>query len=500
MQPHQQAERQRKAREAAVEEACEATLVSHSSVYCITQDTAVQAPSAAFAACSLKKLAEEASLLVRSTQHNQAGCVAPSEVARLASCQARETAGKTARAVALAKHAAQLGDTPFGHELARNVAYVLRRGTIIRTIAANEGDSDDQAAYNGVGLSFGGMAMMRTSACCESVTAEDEVSFSIDSHWVEWDGTQQCATAQLDIPGRHMGPRALSPQELAPQACVKLPLVLRWPSEKQFVMTLAEQSERSLALLLGSDSQGSITVHKLHAAVSSCTAHSTCPRAGSFVEDVLRQLSDARLALESLERAAASAERGAAAGGAAASGRCTAGKAGEVRPRQDYKCSKQSFARYWAEQLKVQVVDLRDDVAAVSTHGLGPAGTAARPFQDDILRNLQRLLARITAHHESCTTAEMEEDAFRIQAQTESARRAHEEQARIATALEIDRRAQEEELARVQAAVEAAEKTEAEARQRRAEEERRAAQEARMQEELRKLQAGFDMRTAAKQG
>eukprot|EP00930_Biecheleria_cincta_P039611 TRINITY_DN27212_c0_g1_i2.p1 TRINITY_DN27212_c0_g1~~TRINITY_DN27212_c0_g1_i2.p1 ORF type:complete len:574 (+),score=118.58 TRINITY_DN27212_c0_g1_i2:18-1739(+) len=401
MQPHQEAERRHRAREAAVEEAGEAMLISHSFVYSMSPATAAQAPSAASAAHAMKKLAEEASLLARSAQ------LAPSEAARLASCEARETAGKAARAVALAKHAAQLDDTPFGYELARNVACVLRRGSQIRRIAAEEGNLEDESAYNGVGLSFGGMAMMRTHSCRGAVTTEDEICFSIDSHWVDWGGVQYCATVQLDVPGRHMGPRALSPQELAPQACAKLPLVLRWPSEKQFVATLAEQSERSLALLLGSDSQGSITASKLHAAVSSCTSKPGCSKAGSVAENVLRQLSDARLALEALERAAASAEKQAAAR--------TTGRANELRPLQRNRSSSQSLAKYWAEQLKDQVADLRDDVAGIPTHGLGPAGTAARPLQDDIVRSLQRLLARITAHHESCATADDEENALRAQ-------------------------------------------------------------------------------------
>jgi hypothetical protein len=160
--------------------------------------------------------------------------------------------------------------------------------------------------------------------------AQDEVSFSVDSCWIGYDQepVQHCASVSLTQPGLHMALNCLSPRELAADACNSLPETLRWVDEKEFVRFLAANSERSLALLLGSCNHGSITRQKLESAatrhehyvsdigLSGSTWHGdrafACdlmPRqVGNLIpvsdgSEALRNLANSRDALSALERA-----------------------------------------------------------------------------------------------------------------------------------------------------------------------------------------------------
>jgi hypothetical protein len=124
--------------------------------------------------------------------------------------------------------------------------------------------------YEGVGLSFGTAGKIDCPPFMNTYTSKDEVCFSVDSCWIcyEQEPLQYCSSVLLSAPGLYMGSDGLSPQELATDSCKSLPSELLWLHEEMFINFLASNSERSLVLLLGSGSNGSITRQKLEGAAT----------------------------------------------------------------------------------------------------------------------------------------------------------------------------------------------------------------------------------------
>uniref|UniRef100_A0A7S4VHS3 Uncharacterized protein n=1 Tax=Alexandrium monilatum TaxID=311494 RepID=A0A7S4VHS3_9DINO len=347
---------------------------------------AEEAPSAATLAKAMRTKAEEAAAAAAALCQDQTGLAVASAQAQLARCRAEEAATKAAKAAELAHRAAFLSSEPFGEGLAQRVAQVLRDGIVVRLLAEDENHAPEQTTYEGVGLSFGGAAMKRTPACSKDVRPEDEVSFSVDSHWVAWeDGHRQhCAPVALDREGRHMGTNALKPRELAPEACRSLPCVLRWPQEWEFVRFLAAQSERSLALLLGPGPEGGITLRKLQAAaglhdVRRSAFSTTVSLESRRRDEAMRRLGGARGALLALERAVVCSEEQLADG---------------ARALERRRFHGHETPRHWAGQLRAQVEALRADVDGIGVAGMGLAGSSAKGLKQDLLRHVGRLAVR----------------------------------------------------------------------------------------------------------
>mmetsp|Transcript_21537 Transcript_21537/g.62381 ORF Transcript_21537/g.62381 Transcript_21537/m.62381 type:complete len:423 (+) Transcript_21537:59-1327(+) len=391
--------RSAKARHAAAKEACDAALSTHRAVHWVEPGMAACAESAVSAARAMQRHAEEAAMAAREVCVGHAGSVASSGPAELAGCEAMQAAGKAARAVALSGHAAVLSGTPFPEDLVQCIVRALRAGIVIRALAEDEAHAshDEQAVYEGVGLSFGGNALRRYRLCCDEVTPEDEVSFSVDSHWVSWEDRheQRCAPVALGNPGQHMGPHGMSPAELAPEACRGLPAVLRWPHECAFAAFLAGHSERSLALLLGSAPYGSITLRKLEAAAGLHGVRRSARLSAQPVEDRRRdeatlEIELARASLAALERAIESSHQKLIEHVQAS---CSTPRAPEL-PHPTHGEATHGVAREWAQQLLAQVELLAQRLDTLPTDAVGIAGSSLRGLKCDVLRHARQLRVR----------------------------------------------------------------------------------------------------------
>lgn len=224
------------------------------------------APSTFALLQGLKRRAEECALQAAVASKMQTGCA--EDISKFVA-SAEEAVRQAEAVVKVAKHAAKVSDLPFGEEFSLRVAKALRAGVVVRQSPADHSEVCGRHLYTGVGLSYGCAGKLEL-AQRNAIMPEDEVAFTIDDCWIsymELHPREMCRAVALKEPGNHMGYGAVTPEELAPEACKKLPSVLRWAHEESFVQFLASQSERSLVLLLGSDSNGSITYEKMLTAV-----------------------------------------------------------------------------------------------------------------------------------------------------------------------------------------------------------------------------------------
>lgn len=342
---------------------------------------AERAASALRAAEKVQEQVEEASVAARTASATQSG---HRDALRAGGSAVLGAVQRVEVAVRLATHAAELSDELFDEDLAGRVALALRAGTVVWEAADERQELLGALIFEGVGLSYGANAARPCLAEGETLTSQDRVSFSVDSYWARFsaDGRQPCqgcAPVVLGTPGLHMGLGGFSPSELDPEACRSLPRVLQWAEEGEFVRFLAGHSERSLALLLGSGPKGSLMREKLEAAASSSapsvsaarSLEPALPRArspGAESVEVMRRLSDHRTTLEALERAVAEAEN----------------------RRQAEPHAARTFLTQACEELRT----LEERTAAVSTEGLGIAGSAAASLQRDLLRHCGLLRGR----------------------------------------------------------------------------------------------------------
>jgi len=306
---------------------------------------------------------------------------------------------------ALAEYAAMLSDEPFGDKFARRAARALRAGVIVRHQPEDRIEVCGRSLYEGVGLSFGSAGKLGCPPFVNTCTSKDEVCFSVDSCWIGWDDqepSQHCASVVLSRPCLHMGPHGLSPNELAIDMCQSLPSVLTWLDEEKFINFLATNSERSLALLLGSGPQGSITMQKLEGAVLRHEHYVRTPGlSGTFwygdrafaaeneaadvgtrqpgklipvstSSDALRSLANSKDALTALERVVQDLEQ-----------QWYEGKLDE------------DSVRYWLNQLVAQAGTIDTGVTSIETTTLGIVGEPVRGLKSDMKRGVEQLLKHV---------------------------------------------------------------------------------------------------------
>lgn len=258
--------------------------------------------------------------------------------------------------------------------------------------------------YEGVGLSFGRAGKEDVPPFANTCTSKDEVCFSVDSCWFDFPGPlQHCASVALDQPGLHMGPHGLSPRELAPDICKDLPSELTWLHERKFIEFLSSSSEISLALLLGSGSQGSITRQKLEGAaarheryvptgglsgaiwhgdrafVAENEAEEVVTQPGKLKDvstcgDIMRSLANSRDALVALERAVLHFEQ-----------------------QWENDQLERENARSWLVQLVDEARNIAEIVMGIGTDNLGYVGEPVKGLKRDIERNSKNLVKYVGA-------------------------------------------------------------------------------------------------------
>jgi len=357
-----------------------------------------QVPSAVKALKGVKRLAEQATVERKIAAQDRSGTI---EDACMSAATAQEAASKAEMILAVARHAATVSDVPFGEELSRGVARALRGGVSVREQPQDRIEVDGRHFYEGLALSFGSTGKTDSPPFADTYTSEDEISFSVDSCWVDYTDqlpAQYCATVALCQPGLHMGLNGLSPEELAADMCKSWPSELKWMHEEQFVSFLASSSERSLVLLLGSGRQGSITRRKMEGAVSrhdhyvpgsglsGSTWHGDRAFAaeeeevrdvrqpgrlqpGSDSKDALRSLSNSREACAALDRVVMDFEQQ---------------QRGEGLPK--------AYARNWLSQLVAQAGAIYESIARIDPTHMGLVRGPVEGLKGDVKRNLRQLV------------------------------------------------------------------------------------------------------------
>mmetsp|Transcript_4451 Transcript_4451/g.8048 ORF Transcript_4451/g.8048 Transcript_4451/m.8048 type:complete len:441 (-) Transcript_4451:3-1325(-) len=390
------------------ETAVQATVVSARKVQKLFDQvdafTTQGSPSAFETLQRLKRKAEQLKVQAQVASRTQTGNAADSW-ALVAGGQKLEEQFGLVKSVA--EYAAKISDAPFGEDLSRRVAHALRAGVQVRNRPEDRVEVSGRHLYTGVGLSYGGTGKLDSveahSGNQTVLKPEEEVVFSVDSCWYRFcdhQPTQHCQAVALGQSGQHMGHAGLSPSELAPEACKSLPSTLTWAHEEAFVKFLAAQSERSLALLLGSGANGSITYDKMMGAVqrfehyvpgstrTGGIAGSTWDGDRAFILDsversrymtregvpsfngacVLRDLANAQEALNSLEGAVLAAAR--------------QWRSGELEV---------SAAISWLQQLRNQAHAVWESLVGVPADKLGIPRAPALGLQGDLLKRYKQL-------------------------------------------------------------------------------------------------------------
>lgn len=196
-----------------------------------------------------------------------------------------------------------------------------------------------------------------------------------------------------------MGLQGLSPQELAADMCRSLPAELNWLHEEKFINFIASNSERSLAVLLGSGRQGSITRQKMENASLRHEHYVAAPglsgtnwygarafasenRAADAVTrqpgkliavsdscEAMRILANSREASAALERAVMDFEQ----------------------QWQDGQLQ-QEYAENWLTQLVAQAGSLQEGLSIIDPSNFGLVCEPIKGLKRDVKRNLKQLV------------------------------------------------------------------------------------------------------------